>query len=210
MTADQLSLDIPDPGYAWISDCERYRYLLGWAPDRQQPALGWLLLNPSTATAETVDNTVRRVKAFTARWNYAGYEIANPFAWRATDPRELRDAQDPVGPRNDEVLRGFGRHPVTVLGWGKPGSRYPEQIAHTMGMLVSSCLNHGTKLAVLGWTKCCQPKHPLYLPAATPLDVVDVRLAVAGAAAIDGRFRALIELGLQRAETRRRPPGDLL
>lgn len=196
MTADQLALDIPNPAYAWISGCERYRYLLGWVPSPEQPILGWMLLNPSTATAETMDNTVRRVKAFTENWKFPGYEIGNAFAWRATDPRELRNAADPVGPGNAAVIGDFGRHPVTVLGWGKPGSRYPEQIARTMGLLVSSCLAHGTKLAVLGWTKCGQPKHPLYLPANTALDVVDIREVLDGAVTVDSRFRALIELGV--------------
>ena len=57
-------------------------------------------LNPSTADETTNDPTVRRCIGFSRRWGFAGLEMLNLFAFRATDPRVMLRAFNPVGARN--------------------------------------------------------------------------------------------------------------
>ncbi|KDP85825.1 DUF1643 domain-containing protein [Cupriavidus basilensis] len=48
-----------EPG-AILSDCEQYRYRLWREWDRCQPALGFIMLNPSTANHQVSDPDIHR------------------------------------------------------------------------------------------------------------------------------------------------------
>ena len=84
-----------------FSRCRRYRYALWrrWAPGDDYGLL--VGLNPSTADHRRDDPTIRRCIGFARDWGYSGLCVANLFAFRATYPRDLFAADDPVGPRND-------------------------------------------------------------------------------------------------------------
>jgi hypothetical protein len=148
---------------AVISECGTYRYELRRVWDESKPLVGWVLLNPSTADAESDDATLRRCMGFAAAWGAGGVVLRNLFALRARDPRRLAQHPDPVGPDNDEHLARAAREDVlTVCGWGaRQGSRPFE--------VVSMLRGHGARLRCLGTTKGGQPRHPLYLPASASL-----------------------------------------
>ena len=57
----------------------------------------WVLLSPSTADADTDDPTLRKRVGFAKAHRYGGVVLVNLFAWRATDPKQLRIVNDPVG-----------------------------------------------------------------------------------------------------------------
>ena len=83
--------------------------------------------------------------------------IVNLFAFRHTDPRKLRSADEPVGPANDEVLRAFTREAAqTIVAWGSHGALRGRSAE--VGPLLSDPL-------CLGTTKHGEPRHPLYVPA---------------------------------------------
>ena len=66
----------------------------------------FIMLNPSTADERDDDPTIRRCIGFARRWGYDGLLVANLFARRATDPKELFAARNPVGgPANRDALR---------------------------------------------------------------------------------------------------------
>lgn len=99
-----------------------YRYSLWreWEPRRPRTAL--VMLNPSTADAAHDDPTIRRCIRLARAWDYGALEVVNLFAYRATDPTQLRRAADPIGPRNDDYLRRAGRRAADViLAWGNGG-----------------------------------------------------------------------------------------
>lgn len=82
--------------------------------------------------------------------------VVNLYALRATDPRELRQAADPVGPQNDGYInRAMQLAPVgsEVAGWGVHGGLRGAEIADRF-----------PQLKVLGLTKDGHPRHPLYMP----------------------------------------------
>jgi hypothetical protein len=100
---------------AVISDCGRYRYSLGrrWG---RGPVLAWVMLNPSTADAEVDDPTIRRCIGYGRAWGFEG--IVDLFALRATYPREVSRAAEPIGPANDETLLWASCADWVMAAWG--------------------------------------------------------------------------------------------
>jgi hypothetical protein len=148
-------------GSAVLSDCERYRYLLGreWADG---PTAVFVMLNPSTADALTDDPTIRRCIGYAQAWGCGGLMVANLYAWRATDPDELWAADDPVGPENDAHLYAAAQVAADSGGplvgaWG--ANAKADRIAAVLN------LPGMDRLTALAVTKAGQPRHPLYLKA---------------------------------------------
>jgi hypothetical protein len=124
------------------------------------------MLNPSTADAERDDPTIRRCMTFTQRLGYDALVVVNLFAWRATDPRDLVDAEDPVGPENGLwVRRACHQAALVVVAWGA----LEKPLRGAAGVISKIILGDGYKLKCLGTTKDGQPRHPLYIAADTLL-----------------------------------------
>lgn len=148
------------PGGPGHNECGIYRYDLNrvWDWDSDRPVVGWVMLNPSTATAKVNDPTIRRCIAFSMRWGYGGIVVRNLFALRATDPRELRHHPDPDGPDNHLHLLSAVHDAFTVCAWGS------HQLAIEPGArLVNKLLAVGVDVRCLGTTKDGHPRHPLYV-----------------------------------------------
>lgn len=62
---------------AVISGCKTYRYSLWREWDHQKPRLGWIMLNPSIADAETDDPTIRRCVERARALDCGGIEVRN-------------------------------------------------------------------------------------------------------------------------------------
>lgn len=134
-----------------------YRYLLTRRIVGRDPArrILWIMLNPSTADALKDDPTIRRVLGFSKRWGYGWVEVVNLFAFRATEPIELRIAIDPVGPANAVYISdALHRTSDVIVGWGTRGV-----------MCRKRQMFRGARC--LGVTKGGEPRHPLYVRADT-------------------------------------------
>ena len=156
--------DLTGHSEAVFNESRTHRYLLvrRWMPGRR---LTFLMLNPSTAGATEDDPTLRRCAGFARREGYAAVALVNLFALIAVSPRDLRCHPDPVGPRNDEFIRGHCRPGWTVVAaWGAHGA-----LSRRAAVVTADLLARGVNLCCLGTTKAGEPRHPLYLPAATPL-----------------------------------------
>ena len=99
-----IGLADPAAGAAVLSPCGAYRYLLTRRFGPGKKLATFVMLNPSTADAERDDATIRKCVGFARSWGCAGLQVVNLFAFRATDPTDLRMADDPVGPENDVWL----------------------------------------------------------------------------------------------------------
>jgi len=150
---------------AHISDCGSYRYNLYRCWDRSKPFMAFVMLNPSTADASEDDPTIRRCMSFAKRENCGGIEVVNLFAYRATDPKQMKSVIDPVGPENDAYLHevAMDDNKYIVCAWGAHGSHRGRDKE------VLKLLDIGSTIRHLGLTKAGQPKHPLYLKSDTPL-----------------------------------------
>lgn len=150
----------PDSG-AQFSPCRTWRYALWrkWAQPVEPRYCVFIGLNPSTADEVDNDPTVRRCIGYARAWDFDGLYMMNIFAFRATDPQDMRAADDPVGPQNDAALRLVCHSPYTrmvVAAWGVHGA-YRERGQAVLALL-QDC-----RLRCLGVTKAGHPKHPLYL-----------------------------------------------
>lgn len=155
---------------ATLSTCHRYRYTLSREWDENLPRVLWIMLNPSTADAWVDDPTIRRVRGFTERLGCGGFTVVNLFAYRATDPSDLRIISDPIGPENDahiadQASRAAISGSKVIAAWGnlsRPGKNRAMDLLK--GSLMNATLHHLGEL-----TKEGQPRHPLYLPAHSTL-----------------------------------------
>lgn len=143
---------------AIISECGKYRYRLTRVWDKALPIMGWVMLNPSTADASEDDPTIRKCCHYAKRDGFGGIEVVNMFAWRATDPRELKRVSDPYGRENTDYIESMDVNQRVVVAWGgKP-------------VLVKAIdALHNLDCYCLGVNQDGSPRHPLYLPADCPL-----------------------------------------
>jgi hypothetical protein len=126
--------------------------------------LVWVMLNPSTADANIDDPTIRRVINFTKAAGHPAAVVLNLYALRATDPVELDRHPDPIGPENGYYLDVYATGPgVVVCAWGA------RPVARARAFDVMHSHLESADLVSLGTTKAGAPRHPLYVPAATPL-----------------------------------------
>ncbi len=143
---------------AVYSDCESYRYLLtrAWTPG---PKALFIMLNPSTATEVQNDATVERCERRARALGFGAFRVTNIFAYRATDPKIMRAAADPVGPGNDAaILQSLTWADQIICAWGNHGLHL-DRGAKVQALLHST----GRPLLHLGLTGQNQPKHPLYI-----------------------------------------------
>jgi hypothetical protein len=144
---------------AEYSPCETYRYTLTRVWDRAGRRAAFVMLNPSTATEVQNDPTVERCERRARALGYGAFRVLNIFAYRATDPREMRAAADPVGPGNDAaIMAALPWADAVVCAWGTHGA-YLGRGAAVAAMLRGA----GVPLFHLGLSKAGHPKHPLYI-----------------------------------------------
>ena len=148
------------PSTATYSDCLSYRYDLTrvWAPGGRRA--NFVMLNPSTATELRNDPTVERCERRARALGFGAFRVTNIFAFRATDPRDMRACPEPVGrPENDDAIRDAAAWAdAVVCAWGTHGAHLDR------GPEVERLLRHaGHALTTLGLSKAGHPKHPLYI-----------------------------------------------
>lgn len=147
------------PSIAVYSNCERYRYSLTRVWDDAAGRVHFCMLNPSTATEVQNDPTVERCERRARTLGFGAFRVTNIFAWRDTDPREMRSAADPIGPANDAaILEAADWANQTICAWGTHGA-FMSRGPHIEATLraVRADLFH------LGLSKAGHPKHPLYI-----------------------------------------------
>lgn len=144
---------------AVYSDCERYRYSLTRIWDASAPRVLFMMLNPSTATEFQNDPTVERCERRARALGFGSFTVVNIFAFRATDPREMRAMKDPTGPHNDAaIMEAVSEADQVICAWGAHG-QHLNRAKHIEHLLRS----HNIPLFVLDVTANGQPKHPLYI-----------------------------------------------
>ena len=147
-------------GSAVFSIDHIYRYVLFRRLRPEGRVVNLIGLNPSTAGENHNDATARRGIGYAKRWNASLLVMTNIFAFRATKPKDMKLAYDPIGPENDVLLRKWAvRSDIVIAAWGTHGKFKGRGAAVTK-------LLRDTDLFVLRLTKDGYPHHPLRLPGA--------------------------------------------
>ena len=167
-----------------MSKCRRYRYHLtrgGWLGG--SGTVAFVMLNPSTANAEEDDPTIRRCIRFAKDWGYAQLSVVNLYAYRATNPKELKAlGREAIGETcertgygplysnvNDNWLRTTAMQAdQIVVAWGASEGPVSGRAKDSAEVLMT---HRGPFLKALGTTKAGHPRHPLYVRA--DADLVD-------------------------------------
>lgn len=158
---------------ATLSDGGLFRYTLGRDWSQSHPVapmprrvLLFCALNPSTGDHQVDDRSILKMVGFARSHDFTALEIVNLYAFRATDPRALRDSGWPIGPDNDwHISEAAARADGICLAWGTFASRTPRagQVLRLLKSVTS------TPLQCLHVTQDGHPSHPLYLPGDTRL-----------------------------------------
>ena len=142
---------------AKLSGCRKYRYALWRIWDDSKPFVMFVGLNPSTADETSDDPTLTRCIKYAKSWGYGGLCMANLFAFRATEPADMKASDDPIGIENNKWLKKLAKDAALVVAaWGNDGSylERSEQVKEFLPNLYCLKLN-----------KSGEPAHPLYQAA---------------------------------------------
>lgn len=149
---------------AILSPSETFRYVL-WRRWSSRPLLVFIMLNPSTADALRNDPTIRKCIGFARRFGFGGIVVVNLFAYRATDPNDLRKAGWLTG--GDENMLAIGQalryagNRGAICAWGANVRKVdPERLRITFNVIRAT----GTPLYSLLTLPDGIPGHPLMLP----------------------------------------------
>ena len=141
---------------------QKYRYSLSrvWNPNLPKAVV--IGLNPSTATAEQDDPTIRRCIEFSHREGCGSFMMLNIFAYRSTDPHGLELCKEPIGEENDNYLISTCRDAKLIIAaWGSHGK------FRNRGLKVRFLFEKNLpdkRLLCFGKNKDGEPVHPLYQP----------------------------------------------
>lgn len=143
---------------AILSRNRLYRYVLWREWDTSKGTCVFIGLNPSTANETEDDSTLRRCVNFAKGWGYGKCVIINLFAYRATQPAELKKQEKPVGYKNNHHIKiESANAAMVVVAWGNHGSflKRDEKVLKLLKNVPLKCF----ALTAKG-----QPIHPLYQP----------------------------------------------
>ncbi|PHQ71346.1 MAG: hypothetical protein COB93_03365 [Sneathiella sp.] len=141
-----------------FSDCGAYRYRL-WRRWGGGGKVTFIMLNPSTADATRNDPTIERCHRRAVAMGFSALDVVNIFAFRATDPRDLKRTAKPVGSDNDAaIIASLKDADMTICAWGSHGDHQNRHNAVRDLLKANRLTVHALSL-----TKKGLPGHPLYL-----------------------------------------------
>jgi len=154
---------------ATFSKCGKYRYVLRRSlegPSKSQlfsyQSILFIMLNPSTADADTDDATIRRCMQFGIREGMTHLSVVNLFAYISTFPRGLKTTRDPIGFGNDAHIQNEVKAATMIVAaWGY------NIMAESRGAEITK--RYGP-FNCLGKTKKGAPRHPLYVRGSAELE----------------------------------------
>ena len=157
-------------GGAELEGGYRFKLWRRWNTGATGRIVAFVMLNPSRANATDDDNTVRRCIGFAKAWGYDGLDVVNLFAKISTDPRGLKDGDNPTGdPRCLEALLESALGAVrVVVAWGVHGNDHNDRVVEVYAAFRRCAISLE---AFLGATHGGQPRHPLRLASSHPLQL---------------------------------------
>ncbi len=119
------------------------------------------MLNPSTADDVLDDQTIRKCVGFSKRWGFSGLVVTNLFAFRATNPAEMKrfagvNQNLAVGGAENQYHIGIAAAgaDMVAVAWGTHGA-FAGRAKAVMGSVLAN-----VDLYCIGTTKDGHPKHP--------------------------------------------------
>ena len=136
-----------------------YRYLLWRVWNANLPVLLVIMLNPSTADHSKNDRTIETLLTRARMTGHGSILVINLFAWRATEPAEMKKEKDPIGRDNDAAIEAALKAGKCTLlcAWGTHGTHLKRSEE-----VLCRILEKGKTPVTLKISKDGEPEHPLY------------------------------------------------
>lgn len=136
-----------------------YRYFLWRMWDTNLPCLILIMLNPSEADQINNDQTIRVVINRAREEGFGAVAVVNLFAWRSKSPADMKKAEYPVGPLNDQIIKMLlsEKDQAILCAWGPHGSH-----KNRSEEIKCQIQRAGIVPLVINLSKDGQPGHPLY------------------------------------------------
>jgi len=149
-----------------------YRYDLFRVWDLSLPSILFVMLNPSTANSVKLDPTVTRCRNYAIKWQYGTLYVVNLFAYKATNPKELKGALSPVGPENDKWIRKRAKEADKIIvAWGANSMVNWNSRSSKVLAILRKCKD----VYCLGMSNGGHPVHPLYQPSGVEPELYEGR-----------------------------------
>ena len=156
-----------------MSECRVYRWILEFQISNNQKELIFIGLNPSLSDEKFTDNTTKKIIKISTYNKYGKLKIINLFALITKNPDKLKTHKDPVGFKNNEVIRSslkYWSNNINCdlwLGWGNKGMIYSRNQKILSLLVRYQNLKYKTFLEsfaplIIRKTKHDNPIHPLY------------------------------------------------
>ena len=141
--------------------------------------VNFIMLNPSTADDVFDDATIRRCIGFAKRWGFSGLVVTNLFAYRATQPKDLKTLlatnggfRLAIGEDNTAHLdREAKNAKAVVCAWGDNCDVLPHRDLDVVAML------RNYDLFCIRRTKKGNPVHPCREPYTDSPEIFYSKLA---------------------------------
>ena len=153
-----------------------YRYILGTRGKNPLICIG---INPSTASPDHLDNTLKSVSRVAAFNRYDSFIMFNVYAQRATDPDDMEKEMNPL--LHAENIKAFryilshcDRKPSVWAAWGAiiEKRKYLPSLIRDFAAVGKE---YGAEWYSCGKiSKKGHPHHPLYLPTESFCDPFDI------------------------------------
>ncbi|MET3576097.1 DUF1643 domain-containing protein [Bhargavaea ullalensis] len=148
---------------------ERHRYRLNVIWDVLKPSCLFIMINPSTADAMEPDPTLNRCVGFAERHGFGSLEVVNLYSYRTKDVKELWNSGELHCPENDlRVKEAIRTADQVIVAWGNEGANNGKY-----RLALDWIREAGKTPYCFGKTASGMPKHPLFLPRDTELEVCE-------------------------------------
>ena len=148
--------------WLYIGDDENYRFALGKPRKNNLVIIG---LNPSTATPDRPDPTIRRIEKIAGMLSYDGWIVINLCAVRTPKPDELPMKLDgEISEKNIKTIAKLQKEYYFGAVYAAWGSGIEKRF-----YLLDECQKIADVIKTECWytrgmTQYGHPKHPLYVP----------------------------------------------
>ena len=153
-----------------------YRYILGTRGKKPLIVIG---VNPSTASPDNLDNTLKSAERISLANGYDSFIMFNVYAERATDPdlmdKSFNTALHKENMEAFDYVLSLSEKPHIWAAWGTIVTKRPY-----LSVCVHDMIKIGERHSA-AWFTCGErskkgghPHHPLYLRSDTPLSPFDI------------------------------------